>query len=86
MTYVILATGVLTLIVLIAVLVKVSGKKDSPDYSSLLNALQEQLRRIEQNQAVLNAKIEALDSHSANLNRLVDSRMASFSDSNEKLT
>ena len=86
MTYVILATGVLTLIVLIAVLVKVSGKKDSADYSPLLNALQEQLRRIEQNQAVLNAKIEALDSHSANLNRLVDSRMASFSDSNEKLT
>ena len=79
MTFVILATGVLTLIVLIAVLVKVSGKTDSPD------RLQEQLRRLEQNQAVLNAKIEALDNHSADLNKMVDLRMAAFSDSNEKL-
>ena len=79
MTFVILATGVLTLIVIIAVLVKVSGKTDSPD------RLQEQLRRLEQNQAVLNAKIEALDNHSADLNKMVDLRMAAFSDSNEKL-
>ncbi|MBO4410510.1 MAG: DNA recombination protein RmuC [Spirochaetales bacterium] len=73
MTYVILATGVLTLIVLITVLVKVSENR-------------EQFRRLEQEQAVLNAKIAALDSHSTDLNRLVDQRMASFSDSNEKLT
>ena len=73
MTYVILATGVLTLIVLIAVLVKVSENR-------------EQFRRLEQEQAVLNAKIAALDSHSTELNRMVDQRMASFSDSNEKLT
>ena len=73
MTYVILATGVLTLIVLITVLVKVSENR-------------EQFRRLEQEQAVLNAKIAALDSHSTELNRMVDQRMASFSDSNEKLT
>ena len=82
----ILATGVLTLIVLIAVLVKVSEKKGSADADARISDLQQQCRRMEQNQAAINARIQALDSHSAQLNSLVDARLAAFSETTDRLS
>ena len=90
MQYVLLSTCVLSLILIITVLVRLAGKKDPSDtLSSIegrLGAQEESLRRIEQELTVASTRIDGLDKRSTQLNTLVDSRLAQFSNDNDKLT
>ena len=90
MQYVLLSTCILSLVLIITVLVRLSGKKDPSDALSpiegRLRTQEETLRRIEQELTVASTRIDGLDKRSAQLNTLVDSRLAQFSTDNEKLT
>ncbi|MBO4716709.1 MAG: DNA recombination protein RmuC, partial [Spirochaetales bacterium] len=92
MQFVFLATGVITIILLILIIVRQSEKTDDSksrileDISRQLASTEESLRRIEQALTVTSTRLDGLDKHSSQLNTLVDSRLAQFSTDNDKLT
>ena len=93
MQYILLATGLISIILLAIILVRQSKKTDgSSDSQTLENisrqlaSAEEELRRIEQALTVTSTRIDGLDRRSAQLNTLVDSRLAQFSTDNDKLT
>ena len=56
------------------------------ELSADMSAMSDSLRRIEQELTVASTRIDGLDKRSAQLNTLVDSRLAQFSTDNDKLT
>ena len=92
MQFVFLATGVITIILLILIIVRQSEKTDDSksrileDISRQLASSEESLRRIEQALTVTSTRLDGLDKRSSQLNTLVDSRLAQFSTDNDKLT
>ena len=89
MQYVLLATSLISTAVLIAVLFRLSrigSRKESQELSKQLSALEESLRRIEQDLTVTSTRIDELSKHNSMLNTLVDSRLSQFTTGNEKLT
>ena len=92
MQFVFLATGVITIILLILIIVRQSEKADDSksrileDISRQLASTEESLRRIEQALTVTSTRLDGLDKRSSQLNTLVDSRLAQFSTDNDKLT
>ena len=93
MQYILLATGLISIILLAIILVRQSKKTDgSSDSQTLENisrqlaSAEDELRRIEQALTVTSTRLDGLDRRSAQLNTLVDSRLAQFSTDNDKLT
>ena len=93
MQYILLATGLTAIILLIIILVRQSRKTDDQSdrqalesISRQLTSAEEELRRIEQALTVTSTRLDGLDRRSAQLNTLVDSRLAQFSTDNDKLT
>lgn len=92
MQYIILATGLITIILLVIVISKQSKKTDNAETETLntisrqLASAEESLRRIEQSLTVTSTRLDGLDRRSSQLNTLVDSRLAQFSTDNDKLT
>ncbi|MBP5163547.1 MAG: DNA recombination protein RmuC [Spirochaetales bacterium] len=92
MQYILLATGLITIILLVIVISKQSKKTDSAETETLNNisrqlaSAEESLRRIEQALTVTSTRLDGLDRRSSQLNTLVDSRLVQFSTGNDKLT
>lgn len=89
MQYVLLATSLISVAVLIVVLIKLSklgNTRESEELSRQLSAVEESLRRIEQDLTVISTRIDELSKHNSTLNTLVDSRLSQFTTGNEKLT
>ena len=90
MQYILLATGLITIILLVIVISKQSKKTDNSEalnnISRQLASTEESLRRIEQSLTVTSTRLDGLDRRSSQLNTLVDSRLAQFSTDNDKLT
>ncbi|MBQ2049626.1 MAG: DNA recombination protein RmuC [Spirochaetales bacterium] len=92
MQYILLATGLITIILLVIVISKQSKKTDNAETETLntisrqLASTEESLRRIEQSLTVTSTRLDGLDRRSSQLNTLVDSRLAQFSTDNDKLT
>ena len=89
MQYVLLATSLISVAVLIVVLIKLSklgNTRESEELSRQLSAVEESLRRIEQDLTVTSTRIDELSKHNSTLNTLVDSRLSQFTTENEKLT
>lgn len=89
MQYVLLATSLISVAVLIVVLIKLSklgNTQESEELSRQLSAVEESLRRIEQDLTVTSTRIDELSKHNSTLNTLVDSRLSQFTTGNEKLT
>ena len=92
MQFVFLATGVISVILLIFIIVRQSNKTDDSttrvleNISRQLASTEESLRRIEQALTVTSTRLDGLDKRSSQLNTLVDSRLAQFSTDNDKLT
>ena len=89
MQYVLLATSLISVAVLIVVLIKLSklgNTRESEELSRQLSAVEESLRRIEQDLTVTSTRIDELSKHNSTLNTLVDSRLSQFTTGNEKLT
>lgn len=89
MQYVLLATSLISVAVLIVVLIKLSklgNTWESEELSRQLSAVEESLRRIEQDLTVTSTRIDELSKHNSTLNTLVDSRLSQFTTGNEKLT
>ncbi len=89
MQYVLLATSLISTAVLIVVLIKLSklgNTRESEELSRQLSAVEESLRRIEQDLTVTSTRIDELSKHNSTLNTLVDSRLSQFTTGNEKLT
>ena len=92
MQYILLATGLITIILLVIVISKQSKKTDNAETETLntisrqLASAEESLRRIEQSLTVTSTRLDGLDRRSSQLNTLVDSRLAQFSTDNDKLT
>ena len=89
MQYVLLATSIISIAVLIVVLIKLSklgNTRESEELSRQLSAVEESLRRIEQDLTVTSTRIDELSKHNSTLNTLVDSRLSQFTTGNEKLT
>ena len=83
MQYILLATSLISIAVLIIIAIRLS-RRDS--LSKEVSSLNESLRRIEQELTVTSTRIDGLDRRSAQLNSLVDTRLAQFSTDNDKLT
>ncbi len=90
MQFVLLATSIISLIVLILIALKLPKPDDKSkvldDLSRQLSSLEESLRRIEQDLTVASTRIDELGKQSVRLNGLVDTRLQQFSTGNEKLT
>ena len=90
MQYILLATGLITIILLVIVISKQSNKTDNSEalnnISRQLASTEESLRRIEQALTVTSTRLDGLDRRSSQLNTLVDSRLVQFSTGNDKLT
>lgn len=90
MQYILLATGLITIILLVIVISKQSKKTDNSEalnnISRQLVSTEESLRRIEQALTVTSTRLDGLDRRSSQLNTLVDSRLVQFSTGNDKLT
>ena len=92
MQFVLLATGVISVILLIFIIIRQSNKTDDStsrvleNISRQLASTEESLRRIEQALTVTSTRLDGLDKRSSQLNTLVDSRLAQFSTDNDKLT
>ena len=89
MQYVLLTTSLISVAVLIVVLIKLSklgNTRESEELSRQLSAVEESLRRIEQDLTVISTRIDELSKHNSTLNTLVDSRLSQFTTGNEKLT
>ena len=90
MQFVLLATSIISLIVLILIAVKLPKPDDKSkvldELSRQLVSVEDSLRRIEQNITITSTRIDELGKHSDRLNNLVDTRLAQFSTGNEKLT
>lgn len=89
MQYVLLVTSLISVAVLIVVLIKLSklgNTRESEELSRQLSAVEESLRRIEQDLTVTSTRIDELSKHNSTLNTLVDSRLSQFTTGNEKLT
>ena len=89
MQYVLLATSLISVAVLIVVLIKLSklgNTRESEELSRQLSAVEESLRRIEQDLTVTSTRIDELSKHNSTFNTLVDSRLSQFTTGNEKLT
>ena len=92
MQYILLTTGLITIILLVIVISKQSKKTDNAETETLntisrqLASTEESLRRIEQSLTVTSTRLDGLDRRSSQLNTLVDSRLAQFSTDNDKLT
>ena len=92
MQYILLATGLITIILLVIVISKQSKKTDNSETETLNNisrqlaSAEESLRRIEQALTVTSTRLDGLDRRSSQLNTLVDSRLVQFSTGNDKLT
>lgn len=92
MQYILLATGLITIILLVIVISKLSKKTDNAETETLNNisrqlaSTEESLRRIEQALTVTSTRLDGLDRRSSQLNTLVDSRLVQFSTGNDKLT
>ena len=92
MQFILLATGVISVILLIFIIVRQSNKTDDStsrvleNISRQLASTEESLRRIEQALTVTSTRLDGLDKRSSQLNTLVDSRLAQFSTDNDKLT
>ena len=90
MQYILLATGLITIILLVIVISKQSKKTDNSEalnnISRQLASTEESLRRIEQALTVTSTRLDGLDRRSSQLNTLVDSRLVQFSTGNDKLT
>ena len=90
MQYILLATGLITIILLVIVISKQSKKTDNSEalnnISRQLASTEESLRRIEQALTVTSTRLDGLDRRSSQLNTLVDSRLVLFSTGNDKLT
>ena len=93
MQYILLATGLISIILLAVILVrqskKTGGSSDSQTLENIsrqLASAEDELRRIEQALTVTSTRLDGLDRRSAQLNTLVDSRLAQFSTDNDKLT
>ena len=92
MQYILLATGLITIILLVIVISKQSKKTDNAETETLNNisrqlaSTEESLRRIEQALTVTSTRLDGLDRRSSQLNTLVDSRLVQFSTGNDKLT
>ncbi|MBR0520809.1 MAG: DNA recombination protein RmuC, partial [Spirochaetales bacterium] len=90
MQYILLATGLITIILLVIVISKQPKKTDNSEalnnISRQLASTEESLRRIEQALTVTSTRLDGLDRRSSQLNTLVDSRLVQFSTGNDKLT
>lgn len=90
MQYILLATGLITIILLVIVISKQSKNTDNSEalnnISRQLASTEESLRRIEQALTVTSTRLDGLDRRSSQLNTLVDSRLVQFSTGNDKLT
>ena len=76
MQYILLATSLLTLAILIAVIIKLSKQ----------SSIEESLRRIEQDLTATGARLDELRKANDRFNSMIDSRLMQFSTGNDKLT
>ena len=83
MQYVILATSLVSMTILIIVILRLS--KSGSD-AKTLNAIEEGLRRMEQSIVVTNTRLEELGKAYDRFNSMIDSRLMQFSTGNERLT
>ena len=83
MQYILLATSLVSMIILIIVILRLS--KSGSD-AKTLNAIEEGLRRMEQSIAVTNTRLEELGKAYDRFNSMIDSRLMQFSTGNERLT
>ena len=60
------------------------GDRESEELSRQLSAVEESLRRIEQDLTVTSTRIDELSKHNSTLNTLVDSRLSQFTTGNER--
>ena len=90
MQFVLLATSIISLIVLILIAIKLPKPDDKSkvldELSRQLSSMEESLRRIEQGLTISSTRIDELGKQSVRLNSLVDTRLEQFSSGNEKLT
>ncbi len=90
MQFILLATSIISLIVLVLIAVKLPKPDDKSrvldELSRQLVSVEDSLRRIEQNLTVTSTRIDELGKQSGRLNSLVDTRLEQFSTGNEKLT
>ncbi len=86
MLYVLICLGLVSIVLLVLTLQKLSRISKPSDDAERLRDLEEELRRVEQSLTVIETKIGALDSQSSKLNTLVDTRLVQFSDASDKLT
>ena len=83
MQYILLATSLVSMTILIIVILRLS--KSGSD-AKTLNAIEEGLRRMEQSIAVTNTRLEELGKAYDRFNSMIDSRLMQFSTGNERLT
>ena len=83
MQYILLATSLVSVAILIIVILRLS--KSGSD-AKTLNAIEEGLRRMEQSIAVTNTRLEELGKAYDRFNSMIDSRLMQFSTGNERLT
>ena len=76
MQYILLATSLLTVAILIAVIIKLSKQ----------SSIEESLRRIEQDLTATGARLDELGKANDRFNNMIDSRLMQFSTGNDKLT
>ena len=83
MQYILLATSLVSLAILIIIIIRLS--KSGSD-AKTLNTIEEGLRRMEQSIAVTNTRLEELGKAYDRFNSMIDSRLMQFSTGNERLT
>ena len=76
MQYILLATSLVTVAILIAVIIKLSKQ----------SSIEESLRRIEQDLTATGARLDELGKANDRFNNMIDSRLMQFSTGNDKLT
>ena len=76
MQYILLATSLVTVAILIAVIIKLSKQ----------SSIEESLRRIEQDLTATGARLDELGKANDRFNSMIDSRLMQFSTGNDKLT
>ena len=76
MQYILLATSLVTVAILIAVIIKLSKQSSN----------EESLRRIEQELTATSARLDELRKANDRFNSMIDSRLMQFSTGNDKLT
>lgn len=76
MQYILLATSLVTVAILIAVIIKLSKQ----------SSIEESLRRIEQDLTATSARLDELRKANDRFNSMIDSRLMQFSTGNDKLT